>query len=88
MLGWLFLPLVFFGVDESLDPARFALLPLRRRTLIAGLLTAALIGVPAGRDAAGHARAGHRRRIAAAARVAASWRSCSAWCSGCCCAWR
>ena len=32
VLGWLFLPLVFFGVDESLDPARFALLPLRRRT--------------------------------------------------------
>ena len=34
LLGWLFLPLVFFGVDESLDPARFALLPLRRHTLI------------------------------------------------------
>jgi ABC-2 type transport system permease protein len=47
VLGWLFLPLLFFGVDESLDPARFALLPLRRRTLIAGLFTAALAGVPA-----------------------------------------
>jgi ABC-2 type transport system permease protein len=47
VLGWLLLPLVFFGVDESLDPARFALLPLSRRTLVAGLLTAALIGVPA-----------------------------------------
>jgi ABC-2 type transport system permease protein len=47
MLGWLFLPLLFFGVDESLDPARFALLPLPRRTLIAGLFTAALAGVPA-----------------------------------------
>jgi ABC-2 type transport system permease protein len=47
VLGWLFLPLLFFGVDESLDPARFALLPLRRRTLIAGLSTAALVGIPA-----------------------------------------
>jgi ABC-2 type transport system permease protein len=47
VLGWLFLPLVFFGVDESLDPARFALLPLRRGTLIRGLFAASLIGVPA-----------------------------------------
>ena len=47
MLGWLFLPLVFFGVDESLDPARFALLPLPRRTLIRGLFVASLVGVPA-----------------------------------------
>lgn len=47
VLGWLFLPLLFFGVDETLDPARFALLPLRRRTLIAGLGTSALIGLPA-----------------------------------------
>ena len=46
MLGWLFLPLVFFGVDESLDPARFALLPLSRRTLITGLFVAALAGLP------------------------------------------
>lgn len=47
VLGWLFLPLVFFGVDESLDPARFALLPLRRRTLITGLFAAAAAGLPA-----------------------------------------
>jgi ABC-2 type transport system permease protein len=47
VFGWLFLPLVFFGVDESLDPARFALLPLPRRTLVAGMFTAALVGVPA-----------------------------------------
>jgi len=47
VLSWLFLPLVFFGVDESLDPARFALLPLTRRTLISGLFAAALVGVPA-----------------------------------------
>ncbi|GID97307.1 ABC transporter permease [Amorphoplanes digitatis] len=47
MLSWLFLPLVFFGVDESLDPARFALLPLRHRTLIGGLFAASLVGLPA-----------------------------------------
>ena len=47
VLGWLLLPLVLFGVDESLDPARFALLPLSRGTLIRGLLAAALAGVPA-----------------------------------------
>jgi ABC-2 type transport system permease protein len=47
VLGWLFLPLLFFGVDESLDPARFALLPLRRRALLSGLSAAALAGIPA-----------------------------------------
>jgi ABC-2 type transport system permease protein len=47
VVGWLLLPLVFFGVDETLDPASFALLPLPRRTLVAGLFTAALVGVPA-----------------------------------------
>jgi ABC-2 type transport system permease protein len=41
-----FLPLLFFGVDETLDPARFALLPLRRRTLVTGMLAAAAVGVP------------------------------------------
>ncbi|MGC4806548.1 ABC transporter permease [Micromonospora sp. DT233] len=46
VLGWLLLPLVFFGVDETLDPARFALLPLTRRTLVGGLLAAALVSVP------------------------------------------
>ncbi|WP_250000424.1 ABC transporter permease [Actinoplanes sp. M2I2] len=47
VVGWLLLPLLFFGVDESLDPARFALLPLPRRTLMLGLFTAALAGLPA-----------------------------------------
>ncbi|MET8203990.1 ABC transporter permease [Micromonospora taraxaci] len=46
VVGWLILPLVFFGVDETLDPARFALLPLSRRTLVTGLFAAALISVP------------------------------------------
>lgn len=47
VLGWLLLPLIFFGVDETLDPARFALLPLSRRTLLTGIIAAALVGVPA-----------------------------------------
>ncbi|SCF42899.1 ABC transporter permease [Micromonospora mirobrigensis] len=46
VLGWLLVPLVFFGVDETLDPARFALLPLSRRTLVTGLFAAALVSVP------------------------------------------
>jgi len=44
--GWLLLPLLFFGIDDSLDPARFALFPLRRRTLTLGLLAGALVGIP------------------------------------------
>jgi ABC-2 type transport system permease protein len=47
VLGWVLLPLVFFGVDETLDPARFALLPLTRRTLLTGMLAASLVGVAA-----------------------------------------
>lgn len=48
VLGWFFIPLIWAGVDETLDPARFALLPLPRRTLVGGLLVAALLGIPAG----------------------------------------
>jgi ABC-2 type transport system permease protein len=47
VLGWTLVPLLFFGVDETLDPARFALLPIRRATLTRGMLAAAFIGVPA-----------------------------------------
>lgn len=46
-LGWLLLPLLFFGVDETIDPARFALLPIPRRILTAGMLAAACVGIPA-----------------------------------------
>jgi ABC-2 type transport system permease protein len=47
LLGWVFLPLLFFGVDSTLDPAHFALLPLRRGTLITGMAAAAFVGLPA-----------------------------------------
>ncbi|WP_433053840.1 ABC transporter permease [Dactylosporangium sp. CS-033363] len=46
VLAWVFVPLLFFGVDETLDPARFALLPVPRRTLIGGMLAAAFVGIP------------------------------------------
>jgi ABC-2 type transport system permease protein len=46
VLAWTLVPLLFFGVDESLDPARFALLPIPRMTLARGMLAAAFIGVP------------------------------------------
>jgi ABC-2 type transport system permease protein len=45
-LGWLVMSLLVFGVDETVDPARFALLPVRARELLPGLLAAALVGVP------------------------------------------
>lgn len=45
-LGWLLLSLIVFGVDETVEPARFALFPVRGRELAPGLLAAALVGVP------------------------------------------
>jgi ABC-2 type transport system permease protein len=47
LLGWLLLPVLGFGSDETLDPLRLALFPIPRRSLMAGLLGAALVGVPA-----------------------------------------
>jgi ABC-2 type transport system permease protein len=44
-LVWTVLPLLGFGTDETLDPQRLALLPLRRGQLVRGLLAAALVGV-------------------------------------------
>lgn len=44
-LGWLLAPLLAFGTDDTLDPARLALLPLTRRQLMTGLLVASTIGV-------------------------------------------
>lgn len=47
VLGWIIAPLLYFGVDETLDPARFGLLPVSRRTLALGMLIAAFTGIPA-----------------------------------------
>jgi ABC-2 type transport system permease protein len=43
-IGWTLLPLLTFGADESLDPARLILLPLQPRDLMRGLLVSALVG--------------------------------------------
>jgi ABC-2 type transport system permease protein len=45
-LGWLLFSLLVFGVDETVDPAKFALLPVRARELQPGLLVGGLIGTP------------------------------------------
>ena len=44
--GWLLGPLVAFGMDETLDPARLQLLPVRPVQLLPGLALASLLGVP------------------------------------------
>jgi ABC-2 type transport system permease protein len=45
-LGWAILPVFgFVGLDETLDPGRLVLLPLRRSQLQLGLLAASCIGV-------------------------------------------
>lgn len=46
-LMWTVLSLVATGVDSLLDPARFAVLPVRAAELARGLLAAALTGIPA-----------------------------------------
>lgn len=46
-MGWLVGPLLGFGSDETLDPARLALLPLPRRQLAAGLFAASSVGIGA-----------------------------------------
>lgn len=44
VLGWALLPLASFGSDETLDPGRLVLYPLRRRPLMRALLVASLVG--------------------------------------------
>ncbi|MBC2874812.1 MULTISPECIES: transporter [Streptomyces] len=44
-LGWAVMPLFFPGGDETLDPTRLAMLPLRPAPLIAALLVSSLIGI-------------------------------------------
>ncbi|MDT4988297.1 MAG: type transport system permease protein [Micromonosporaceae bacterium] len=46
-LAWLLLPLLFFGVDETIDPARFALLPIPPGDLLRGMVYAACVSIPA-----------------------------------------
>ncbi len=44
-LGWILVPALTFTADETLDPRRFQLLPLRNRQLVVGLLAAGVVGV-------------------------------------------
>ncbi|MFH9618763.1 transporter [Streptomyces pratensis] len=44
-LGWAVMPLYFPSGDETLDPSRLVMLPLRPRPLIRALLVASLIGI-------------------------------------------
>ncbi|MFG2226913.1 transporter [Streptomyces sp. NPDC048644] len=44
-LGWAVMPLFFPSGDETLDPTRLVMLPLRPRPLIVSLLTASLVGI-------------------------------------------
>ena len=46
LLGWAVVPVLAFGVDETLDPSRFVTLPVRARALVPGLVAAGAIGVP------------------------------------------
>lgn len=46
VLAWLVVPLVAFGLDDTLDPRRFATLPRSARELQPGLFTAALVSLP------------------------------------------
>ncbi len=45
LLTWVMLPLLVTGVDDSLSPSRFALLPVRAARLLPGLLAAGLLGI-------------------------------------------
>ncbi|HEX8511191.1 MAG TPA: hypothetical protein VF635_17060 [Propionibacteriaceae bacterium] len=45
-VGWLLLSLLVYGTDETVDPSKFALLPVRARSLLPGLFVAGLIGSP------------------------------------------
>ncbi|MFJ9678005.1 transporter [Streptomyces sp. NPDC101194] len=44
-VGWAVMPLFFPSGDETLDPSRLVMLPLRPRPLVAALLTASLVGI-------------------------------------------
>jgi ABC-2 type transport system permease protein len=46
ILGWVVMPIVAFGADETLDPARFATMAVPRGELVLGLLLSSLVGVP------------------------------------------
>ncbi|NUT09110.1 MAG: hypothetical protein HOQ38_01440 [Nonomuraea sp.] len=44
LLSWMIVPLLAFGLDDTLDPARLSLFPLRTRELAIGMFTASATG--------------------------------------------
>ncbi|WP_456823219.1 hypothetical protein [Cellulomonas sp. P5_E12] len=46
VLGWWVVPLVAFGLDATIDPARFVTFAIPRRSLLTGLALAGLLGIP------------------------------------------
>ncbi|GAB3447071.1 hypothetical protein GCM10027517_30330 [Phycicoccus ginsengisoli] len=44
--GWALLPVVLFGTDPTLDPARFATFAVPERTLAVGLVVTGFVGLP------------------------------------------
>jgi ABC-2 type transport system permease protein len=44
-IGWVMVPALGYGLDETLDPSRLTLLPLSRYQLMAGLFTASATGL-------------------------------------------
>ena len=46
VLGWWVVPLVAFGLDATIDPARFVTFAIPRRSLLTGLALSGIIGVP------------------------------------------
>jgi len=47
MIGWAIFPVVAYGIDETLDPSRFATFAVPPRQLVLGLLASSLVSVPA-----------------------------------------
>ena len=47
LLAWALIPVLVFGVDPTVDPARFATFGVNRRELAVGLIVAGLVSVPA-----------------------------------------
>ena len=46
VIAWWVVPLISFGVDSTLDPARFVTFAVPRRSLLVGLALAGVVGVP------------------------------------------
>ncbi|MDO9398834.1 MAG: transporter [Herbiconiux sp.] len=46
VLGWILVPLVAFGIEQTLDPARLVVFPLSMRQLLVGLTLTGILGVP------------------------------------------